>query len=130
MKPKKNTKTVMAELKKGFRPEFINRIDEIIVFHKLTEDELGKIVDIMFKQIKNRINERNIKLEIDAKAKELIIKKGTDTNYGARPLRRAIQNMIEDKLAEEILDGNLKPGDTAKITEKDDEIQVKVKIKK
>ncbi len=123
-------KEVMAELKKGFRPEFINRIDEIIVFHKLTEDELGKIVDIMFKQIKNRINERNIKLEIDAKAKELIIKKGTDTNYGARPLRRAIQNMIEDKLAEEILDGNLKPGDTAKITEKDDEIQVKVKIKK
>ena len=123
-------KEVMAELKKGFRPEFINRIDEIIVFHKLTEDELSQIVDIMFKQIKNRISERNIKLEIDSKAKELIIRKGTDTNYGARPLRRAIQNMIEDKLAEEILDGNLKSGDTAKITAKDDEIQIKVKIKK
>ena len=123
-------KEVMAELKKGFRPEFINRIDEIIVFHKLTEDELSKIVDIMFKQIKNRISERNIKLEIDSKAKDLIIKKGTDTNYGARPLRRAIQNMIEDKLAEEILDGNLKSGDTAKITAKDEEIQIKVKIKK
>ena len=115
-------KEVMAELKKGFRPEFINRIDEIIVFHK--------IVDIMLEQIKNRISERNIKLEIDAKAKELIIRKGTDTNYGARPLRRAIQNMIEDKLAEEILDGNLKSGDTAKITAKDEEIQIKVKIKK
>ena len=123
-------KEVMAELKKGFRPEFINRIDEIIVFHKLTEDELSQIVNIMFKQIKNRISERNIKLEIDSKAKELIIRKGTDTNYGARPLRRAIQNMIEDKLAEEILDGNLKSGDTAKITAKDDEIQIKVKIKK
>jgi len=123
-------KEVMAELKKGFRPEFINRIDEIIVFHKLTEEELSKIVDIMFTQIKNRISEKNIKLEIDTKAKELIIKTGTDTNYGARPLRRAIQNLIEDKLAEEILDGNLKSGDTAKITTKDDEIQVKVKIKK
>ena len=123
-------KEVMAELKKGFRPEFINRIDEIIVFHKLTEAELGKIVDIMFEQIKNRISERNIKLEIDDKAKELIIKKGTDTTYGARPLRRAIQNMIEDKLAEEILDGNLNSGDTAKISANDDEIQIKVKVKK
>ena len=122
-------KEVMAELKKGFRPEFINRIDEIIVFHKLTEAELAQIVNIMLKQIENRINERNIKLEIDKSAKDLIIKKGTDTNYGARPLRRAIQNMLEDKLAEEILDGNLKSGDTAKITAKDDEIQIKVKVK-
>ena len=123
-------KEVMSELKKEFKPEFLNRIDEVIVFHKLTENELGQIVDIMLKQIKDRISERNIKLEIDSKAKELIIKKGTDTNYGARPLRRAIQNMIEDKLAEEILDGNLKSGDIAKITAKDEEIQIKVKIKK
>ena len=123
-------KEVMAELKKGFRPEFINRIDEIIVFHKLTEKELNQIVDIMLEQIKKRIGERDIKLEVDSKAKELIIKKGTDANYGARPLRRAIQNMIEDKLAEEILDGNLKAGDTAKITTKDEEIQIKVKVKK
>lgn len=123
-------KEVMAELKKGFRPEFINRIDEIIVFHKLTEKELNQIVDIMLEQIKKRIGERNIKLEVDNKAKELIIKKGTDANYGARPLRRAIQNMIEDKLAEEILDGNLKAGDTAKITTKDEEIQIKIRIKK
>ena len=63
-------------------------------------------------------------------AKDLVIKKGTDTNYGARPLRRAIQTIIEDKLAEEILDGNLKAGDTAKLTAKDDTIQVKIKIKK
>ncbi len=123
-------KEVMAELKKQFRPEFINRVDEIIVFHKLVEEELTKIVDIMLEQIKSRISERNIKLEIDNKAKELIIKKGTDTNYGARPLRRAIQSMIEDKLAEEILDGNLKLGDTAKITAKDEKIEIKVKIKK
>ena len=122
-------KEVMAELKKEFRPEFINRIDEIIVFHKLTVKELEQIVDIMLDQIKNRIGERNIKLEIDKKAKDLIIKKGTDINYGARPLRRAIQNMIEDKLAEEILNGNLNSGDVARITVKDEEMQVKVKIK-
>ena len=122
-------KEVMAELKKEFRPEFINRIDEIIVFHKLTEKELNEIVDIMLNQIKKRISEKNIKLEIDKKAKELIIKKGTDTNYGARPLRRAIQSMIEDKLAEEILEGNLKSGDTAKITAKDEEIEIKLKIR-
>ena len=123
-------KEVMAELKKQFRPEFINRIDEIIVFHKLTEEELTQIVDIMLKQIKKRLEEKEIKLEIDKSAKELIIKKGTDTNYGARPLRRAIQTMLEDKIAEEILDGNLKNGDTAKVTAKDDSIKIKVKVSK
>ena len=123
-------KEVMTELKKTFRPEFINRIDEIIVFHKLTEEELTKIVDIMLEQIKKRLIEKEIKIEIDKSAKDLIIEKGTDTNYGARPLRRAIQTILEDKIAEEILDGNLKSGDTAKISAKDGEIQIKVKAKK
>ena len=120
-------KEVIAELKKGFRPEFINRIDDIIVFHKLTIDELTQIVDIMVEQIKSRLSEKSIKLEIDKSAKELIIEKGSDTNYGARPLRRVIQNMIEDKLAEEILEGNLKSGDIVKITENNEEIQINVK---
>ena len=123
-------KEVIAEVKKTFRPEFINRVDEIIVFHKLTEKELIQIVDIMLEKIKTRLLEKDIKIEVDKSAKDLVIKKGTDTNYGARPLRRAIQTIIEDKLAEEILDGNLKAGDTAKLTAKDDIIQVKVKIKK
>ena len=117
-------KEVIQELKKGFRPEFINRIDEIIVFHKLNEDEFIEIVDIMLEEIKNRVREREIELDIDKTAKDLIIKKGTDVNYGARPLRRAIQNMIEDRLAEEILDGNLKSGDVAQIIAEDDEIQI------
>ena len=120
-------KEVILELKKGFRPEFINRIDEIIVFHKLTINELSKIVDIMLEQIKNRISEKNIELEIDRSAKELIIKNGTDTNYGARPLKRVIQNMLEDKLAEEILDGNLRSGDIAKVMEENEEIKIQVK---
>ena len=123
-------KEVMTELKKTFRPEFINRIDEIIVFHKLTEEELTKIVDIMLEQIKKRLIEKEIKIEIDKSAKDLIIEKGTDTNYGARPLRRAIQTILEDKIAEEILDGKLKSGDTAKISAKDGEIKIKVKAKK
>ena len=123
-------KDVMTELRRTFRPEFVNRIDEIIVFHKLTEEELNKIVEIMLEQIKKRIAEKNIKLEIDKKAKDLVIKKGTDTKYGARPLRRAIQTLIEDKLAEEILEGNLNAGDTAKITVKDEKIQIKVKVNK
>ena len=123
-------KEVLAELKKQFRPEFINRVDEVIVFHKLTKDDLGEIVDIMLKQVKERLLDQGMTIDVDSSAKDLIIKKGTDENFGARPLRRAIQSILEDKLAEEILDGNIKPGDKAKVTAKDEEIVVKVKAKK
>ena len=123
-------KEVLAELKKQFRPEFINRIDEVIVFHKLTKVDLEKIVDIMLKQVKERLLDQGMTIDVDSLAKDLIIKKGTDENFGARPLRRAIQSILEDKLAEEILDGNIKPGDKAKITAKDEKIVVKVKANK
>ena len=109
-------KDVLAELKKQFRPEFINRIDEIIVFHKLQKEEIKQIIDIMLKQVQKRLEAQDIKIEIDDKVKDKIAESGVDTNYGARPLRRAIQNMIEDKIAEEILDGNIKKGVLAKIT--------------
>lgn len=117
-------KEVMAELKKSFRPEFLNRIDEIIVFHKLTEVEIRSIIDIMLKEVEKRLQEQKISVEIDSAAKELIAKKGTDTTYGARPLRRAIQSNIEDKIAEAILDNILKPGTKALITAKNNEIQI------
>ena len=117
-------KEVLAELKKQFRPEFINRIDEIIVFHKLVEEEIKQIADIMLKQIIERLKEQRIEITIDEKAKDLIIKKGTDSTYGARPLRRVIQTMIEDKIAEEIIEGNLKNGDKATITENEETIVV------
>ena len=120
----KTKKEVLAELKKQFRPEFINRIDEIIVFHKLTSEEIKKIADIMLKQIQNILEEKGITLEIDEKAKEFITKKGTDSGYGARPLRRTIQTMVEDKIAEEIIEGNLKTGDKAIITERDEKLVV------
>ena len=118
-------KEVMAELKRQFKPEFLNRIDETIVFHKLNNDDISKIIDIMLKKVEKRLTEQNIIVEIDKKAKELVAKSGVDDNYGARPLRRAIQNMIEDRIAEEILDGNIVPGKKAVISSKDDKIIVK-----
>ena len=118
-------KEVMAELKKQFRPEFINRIDDIIVFHKLEEKDIKQIIDIMLIQVKNRLETQNIKIDIDDSVKELIAKKGVDNNYGARPLRRAIQNMLEDKIAEAILDGKVKPGKKSIATVENDEVIIK-----
>ena len=100
-------KEVMNELKKEFRPEFINRIDEVIVFNKLSKQDLKVIVDIMLKQVTNRLKEQQIYIKISDEVKEFIINNGYDLNYGARPLRRAIQNLFEDRIAEEILDGNI-----------------------
>jgi len=118
-------KEVMAELKKQFRPEFINRIDDIIVFHKLEEKDIKQIIDIMLIQVKNRLETQNIKIDIDDSVKELIAKKGVDNNYGARPLRRAIQNMLEDKIAEAILDGKVKPGKKSIATVENNEVIIK-----
>jgi len=101
-------KNVMSELKREFRPEFLNRIDEIIVFNKLTENEIKQIIDIMLKQVAKRLKEQKIELEVTDELKDFLVKKGTDAAYGARPLRRAIQNYLEDKLAEEMLDGKIK----------------------
>lgn len=121
-------KDVLAELKKQFRPEFINRIDEIIVFHKLNDTEIEEIIEIMLKEVVKRLQNSNIEIKIDKSVKELIAKKGIDKSYGARPLRRTIQNVVEDKLAEEILDGKVKAGDKAKISAKDEKVEIK-KIK-
>ena len=112
-------KEVMAELKKELRPEFINRIDEIIVFHKLNDNEIGQIIDIMLKEVVNRLKEQKYDIELEPEVKEMVAKEGIDKNFGARPLRRTIQNLVEDKLAEEILDGKLNKGKLAKFTVKD-----------
>ena len=117
-------KDVMGELKKEFRPEFINRIDEIIVFHKLNDEDIKKIIDIMLKQVTKRLEEQGMKIEIGNDVKELIAKKGVDANYGARPLKRAIQNILEDKIAEEILDGNIKPNKKAYASVKDEKVVI------
>ena len=118
-------KDVMSELKKQFRPEFLNRIDEIIVFHKLNDEDVKKIIDIMINQVEKRLNAQNITLDVDEKVKDLIAKNGVDRNYGARPLKRAIQNMLEDKIAEEMLDGKVKQGKKNIATVEDDKIVIK-----
>ena len=111
-------KEVIAELKKELRPEFINRIDEIIVFHKLDDNDINQIIDIMLKKLVNRLKEQKYDVEFEPDVKEMIAKEGIDKNFGARPLRRTIQNLVEDKLAEEILDGKLVKGKVNKITKK------------
>lgn len=118
-------KEVMEALKKELRPEFINRIDEIIVFHKLTDSEINQIIDIMLKEVIDRLATQKIKIELEPQVKELIASKGIDKNFGARPLRRTIQSVLEDRLAEEILDGNIKKNKTNKIGVKDEKIVVK-----
>ena len=118
-------KEVMAELKKQFRPELINRIDDIIVFHKLDDNNIKKIINIMLEKVTKRLEEQHIKIEIDESVKELIAKKGVDNNYGARPLRRAIQNMLEDKIAEAILEGKIQKNKKTKATVENEEIVIK-----
>ena len=108
---KKMKNNVMEEVKRLFRPEFLNRIDETIVFHSLNEEHMKKIVGLMCRELSERVNRQmNIKLTIRDSVKKFIVEKGTDKKYGARPLRRAIQNELEDKLAEAILDGDVKAG--------------------
>ncbi len=101
-------KSVMNELKKELKPEFINRIDEIVIFHKLERKEIKKIVDIMLEKVLERLGNQEYYLEIDDSVKELIIDKGYNREFGARPIRRAMQNYLEDLLADEILNQNIK----------------------
>ena len=105
-------KRVLAEVRRMFKPEFLNRIDEMLVFHPLGKDELAKIVDILLKDVKQRLAEKNMKLEISPAAKAKLIENGTDFKFGARPLKRAIQKYIEDEIAERLLQRSFKAGDT------------------
>ncbi|TYS84321.1 ATP-dependent protease ATP-binding subunit ClpC [Rossellomorea aquimaris] len=118
---------VMEELKRAFRPEFLNRIDEIIVFHSLEKDHLKEIVTLMSNQLTTRLKEQDIHLELSAAAKEKIADEGFDPEYGARPLRRAIQKHVEDKLSEELLRGKVLTGQNILIDVEDSEFVVKVK---
>ncbi|MCL6454735.1 MAG: ATP-dependent Clp protease ATP-binding subunit [Alicyclobacillus sp.] len=102
---------VMDELKKTFRPEFLNRIDEIIVFHPLSEEQIGHIVDLMVKELQKRLAEQEISFALTDAAKAFLAKEGFDPQYGARPLKRAVQRHIEDRLSEALLSGTVKRGD-------------------
>ena len=116
---------IVDSLKETFRPEFLNRIDEIVMFDSLSDKELTEIVNLMLNDTQEVLNDRNIKMFVSDEAKKYLLDKGTDIKYGARPLRRTIQNVLEDRLAEEILDGNLQKNKLAKIGVKDDKIVIK-----
>ncbi|MFT9850419.1 ATP-dependent protease ATP-binding subunit ClpC [Aneurinibacillus sp. REN35] len=106
---------VLGELKRSFRPEFLNRIDELIVFHSLEETHIAEIVSLMSEELRKRLNEQEIDFVLSDEAKKFLVKEGFDPAFGARPLRRAIQRHIEDRLSEELLTGSITKGDTVKI---------------
>ena len=114
---------ILDSLKDTFRPEFLNRIDEIVVFDSLTKNDLLKIVDLMLEDTKKALADKNITMEVTKPAKEYLLEKGTDLKFGARPLRRAIQKYIEDELSEKILRQEINNGDNVKITLKDNTLQ-------
>jgi ATP-dependent Clp protease ATP-binding subunit ClpB len=106
---------VMEELRKHFRPEFLNRVDDVVVFHPLGEEQLTHIVDLRLKDLQSMLEARKITLSLTDKAREAIFKAGYDRAYGARPLKRAIQRMVQDPLALRILDGSVLHGDSVKV---------------
>ena len=113
---------VMAELKKHFRPEFLNRVDDVIIFQSLDESELARIVDIQLGRLEQRLAQQNLTLDVDAAAKKLLASEGYDPQFGARPLKRAIQEHLLDPLATKLLAGEFKPGDKIKVSAKDGEL--------
>ncbi|MGN0317593.1 MAG: ATP-dependent Clp protease ATP-binding subunit [Lachnospira sp.] len=119
---------VMDEVKRIFKPEFLNRIDDVLVFHMLNKEDIGNIVDIMISTLNKRIYEQmKLTVELDDQAREWLVNKGYDSKYGARPLRRAIQSELEDAMAEKILEGKIKEGNRVKVTVQDDKLAFSLK---
>ena len=108
-------KKLMESLRRAFRPEFINRLDSVIVFRALTRDEIKEIVSLELIKVQNRLQDRRIQINATEAAKAFLAEKGYDQDYGARPLRRVIQNEVEDKLSDGFLSGRFKEGDTVMI---------------
>ena len=119
-------KSVMDAVKRHFRPEFLNRIDEMIVFHPLTEEDLKEIVTILMSDVTKRLEERDLQLEISPEAMKLLVKEGSDFTMGARPLKRAIQRLIEDPVSDLILKGDAKEGKIIKVDAKDNDLVVSI----
>jgi ATP-dependent Clp protease ATP-binding subunit ClpC len=118
----KMKENIMEELKHTFRPEFLNRIDDIIVFHELQEKDLQQIVRLMLKSVADRLKDQEINISFSEDAEKLLAKEGYDIAYGARPLRRAITKKVEDRLSEEMLKGNVKKGSNVLVEVRDDKL--------
>jgi ATP-dependent Clp protease ATP-binding subunit ClpC len=122
--------TIQKALKKTFSPEFLNRLDDVIIFNSLSREDIHKIIDISLKKLLDRIEEMGYKVSLTEKAKDFLAEKGFDPQYGARPLNRAIQKYLEDQIAEEILKGDVNEGDTLVADHKEGSEELNVKIKK
>src|SRR4029434_8318008 len=107
---------ILDETKRVFKPEFLNRLDEIIVFHSLGKPELLRLVELEVAKVLTRIKAKDVHIELKESAKEFLIEKGYDPQYGARPMRRAVERYLEDPFAEELLRGNVKPGDAVHVS--------------
>ncbi len=118
---------LLDEVKKLFNPEFLNRIDEIVVFRSLTKEDMKKIVDILISELEGRLDDKKMVLEIDDSGKELLVEEGFDPQFGARPIKRTIRRLIEDPLSEEILKGNIKEGKHIKLIRSGDKLEFKTK---
>ncbi len=116
---------LLEEVKKLFSPEFLNRVDEIIVFRKLDKEDMMKIVDILIDEVEERVSEKKMAIECDESAKELLVEQGFDAEFGARPIKRTIRRLIEDPLSEEILKGNIKEGQSVKLVRAGDKVEFK-----
>ena len=121
----KMKENIMGELKEKFKPEFLNRIDDTIVFKKLDDEDMKSIIDLMLNSIIERLKNNKIYLRLSDECKDFLVTKGSDTNYGARPLRRVITKEVEDKLSEELLTGNIKIGDTVLVSVEDNKLKFK-----
>ena len=122
----RNEDNVDKSLKQFFKPEFLNRIDEIVTFKPLTDDNLRKIIDLLLKDIVAKLSEKNATLVVTDAAKELILEKGTDKKYGARPLKRAIQKLLEDKLSQLSLTGQISEGSIITADRSDNELSLSI----
>jgi len=116
---------ILDDAKKAFRPEFLNRLDDVIVFRALNKPDLIQILDLEVKKVMERLKGKNIQLQLDEKAKDFLVEKGYDPIYGARPMRRAVERYLEDPLAEEILKGHLHENDPIQVTVEGDKLVFK-----
>ena len=121
---------LMAELQRSFRPEFLNRIDDIMVFSRLQKESLHKIVELQLGYLRKRLEEKKITIDVTESAKELLLVDGYDEQFGARPLKRAIQSLIQDPLALKLLDGEIGEGDTVTVEREDGEDRMRFAVKK
>jgi ATP-dependent Clp protease ATP-binding subunit ClpB len=116
---------VVQELQLHFKPEFLNRVDDVVIFHQLSREEIAKIIEVQLEKLRKMLAERNIHLELDESAKDLLMRDGYDPSYGARPLKRAIQTLIQNPLAVKLLQGEVQPGQTIRLSANGDVLEFK-----